>query len=689
MNSIKVKGLEKTNIFKYSMFVLVAVLIAFFTPTGRSNFQFQYAKGKPWQYSLLTAPYDIPIYKSPAQLKHEQDSVRQKVKPVYSHEKEIFLLIEEELKNEYSTRLHDSISVDCYNYLQQALKKIYSRGLIEQEELNELRQKRHLEIRILKGNNVLSKSPITKFYTLREGYKYILEHCPRSINKNTFSKLGLATYLKANILYSKELSEKMIDDELKKISLSSGIIQRGERIIDKGDIVTPYTYNLLNSLAKEEAKRRGTDSLWKRISLRLGTMFCLSTLFLVLAVYLHHFMPRLFLQRKNIAFWLILITFFVGLTAFNEYYELFNRYIIPYVMVIVLMRTFFDSYTALITYVVILLGSAFFVAEPLTFIILQFIAGMVALIFLQNFNSRGKLLSATFLVFMSYSLVYLALTLMQGGEINSSYWIIEVYFAVNFMFLVFTYGLAYAIERVFGYVSNISLVELSDMNSPLIRELSEKAPGTAQHSNQVAILASEAAKEIGANAPLVHTAALYHDIGKLRNPSYFTENQGTNNPHNLLPYKESAAIIIRHVTDGIALAQKHKLPNTIIDFIRTHHGTSVTRYFYYNYCNEHPDEEVDKSAFQYPGPNPWTKEQGILMLADAVEASSRSLPEHTEDGIRTLMEKVVDSIVSEGLLNDTPLTFNDIKRIKVIFFNKLKTMYHSRISYPEQNEATS
>ncbi len=686
MNSTNFKGLKQTDIFKYVMFVLVAVLITFLTPTGRSNFQYQFAMGKPWQYSLLTAPYDIPIYKSSAKINHEKDSVRQSVIPIYTLEEDVELLMLEELQSEYTTSLKDLISLECYNYIKATLHKFYKQGLIEQTDLSSLRQSGHLEVRLLSQGNVLRKSPITKFYTLREAYQYITEYCPKNIDKSELTKIKLANYLKTNLFYSQELTEKMIDDELRKISLSSGIIQRGERIIDKGDIVTHYTYELLNSLVKEEAKRTGTDTLWKRFVLRLGTMLCLSILFLVLAVYLHHFMPTLFRQTKNITFWLSLITVFVALTAYNEYYDLFNRYIVPYVMVIILMRTFFDSYTALIVYIVVLLASAFFVADPLSFILLEFIAGMVALLVLQNFSSRNKLLNATFLVFITYTLLFLALTLMQGGEINSSYWLIEAYFGVNFMFLVFSYGLADAIERLFGYVSNVSLVELSDMNSPLLRELSEKAPGTAQHSQQVAILASEAAKVIGANAPLVRTGALYHDIGKLKNPSYFTENQGINNPHNLLPYKESAAIIVRHVTDGIALAQKHKLPNRIIEFIQTHHGKSVTRYFYYSYCNEHPDENVDKSAFQYPGPNPWTKEQGILMLADAVEASSRSLPEHTEEGIQTLMEKVVDGIVSEGLLEDTPLTFNDIKRIKKVFFEKLKTMYHSRIAYPEKND---
>ncbi len=686
MNSTKFKGLKQTDIFKYLMFVLVAVLITFLTPTGRNNFQYQFAMGKPWQYSLLTAPYDIPIYKSSAKLNQEKDSVRQRVIPVYNFEEDIEFLMLEELKNEYTTSLKDSISVDCYSYLKATLHKFYSRGLIEQADLSNLRQDKHLEVRLLNQGNVLHKSPITKFYTLREAYQYIIEHCPQNVEQDNLAKINLANYLKTNVFYNKELSEKMIDDELRKISLSSGIVQRGERIIDKGDIVTRYTYTLLNSLVKEEAKRTGTDTLWKRFTLRLGTMLCLSALLLVLAIYLHHFMPRLFCQMKNITFWLSLITIFIVLTAYNEYYDWFNPYIIPYVMVVILMRTFFDSYTALIVYVVVLLASAFFVADPLKFILLEFLAGMVALLVLKNFSSRNKLLNATFLVFITYSLVFLALTLMQGGKIDSSYWIIEAYFGVNFMFLVFSYGLADAIERLFGYVSNVSLVELSDMNSPLLRELSEKAPGTAQHSQQVAILASEAAEVIGANAPLVRTGALYHDIGKVKNPSYFTENQGTNNPHKLLPYKESALIIIRHITDGIALAQKNKLPNTIIDFIRTHHGRGFTKYFYYNYCNEHPDEEVNKADFQYPGPNPWTREQGILMLADAVEASSRSLPEHTEDGIRSLMEKVVDSIVSDGLLDDTPLTFKDIKTIKQVFFDKLKTMYHSRIAYPEKKD---
>ncbi len=682
---LKIKKIRRADVFKYLAFVLVAILIVFFTPTGRNNFQYKYSKGKPWQYALLTAPYDFPIYKNQAMLNHERDSVKNAVKPIYNYQEDILVMMLEELKDEYHSHLKNVLSYNSYFYLRNKIRLLYKRGLIDKNDLAELRRNNHLEIRLLEKNNLLKNIPISKFYTLKESYEYILDNCPKEINTDELRKIDFSIFLKPNISYNEELSKKMIDDELKKVSLSSGIVQQGERIINKGDIVTPYTYNLLNSLSKEERKRTGTDSFWKLFSLRLGTILSLGLLFLVLAIYLHRFMPLLFRNWKNITFWLIVLVLFVGMTAFNEYYELFNRYIIPYVMIVILMRTFFDSYTALIIYVTMILGSAFFVAEPLMFILLEFIAGMVALLVLQNLSSRGRLLSAAFLVFITYSIVHLSLSVMQGHPINSSYWIIEAYFGVNFIFLVFTYGLAFAIERMFGYVSNVSLVELSDMNAPLLRELSEKAPGTAQHSLQVSILATEAAEEIGANVPLIRAGALYHDIGKLKNPSYFTENQGKNNPHNLLPYKESAEIIIRHIPDGIVLAQKHNLPNSIIDFIRTHHGTSVTRYFYYNYCNEHPNEEVDKSDFQYPGPNPWTREQGILMLADAVEASSRSLPEHTEEGIRELMEKVVDTIVGEGLLNDTPLTFKDIKKIKEIFFEKLKIIYHSRISYPEKN----
>lgn len=405
---------------------------------------------------------------------------------------------------------------------------------------------------------------------------------------------------------------------------------------------------------------------------------------LILSLYLSHLVRRYSPSQKNNLLILISIAVFTLLTSITTYKSWIDVYVIPYVMVVILLRIFLDSYTALLSFIVTILLSALFVTDPLSFILIQLLAGMGALVSLQKLKNRGKMIRAAFIVYLIYSLTYLGMFLIADGEFSKSFGTMYLYFGINLIFLTFTYVLSAVIERLFGFVSNVSLVELGDIDTPLLRELSEVAPGTFQHSIQVSILAAEATDRIGGDVSLARIGALYHDIGKIIDTEYFTENQGGVNPHGALSPKESADIIIRHVTNGIALAQKHNLPTPIIDFIRTHHADGLVKYFYTVYCNEHLGEEVDITSFQYPGPKPFTREQGILMLADSTEASSRSLKEYTVETITSHVNRIVDGIIAEGHLNDTPLTFKDIQVIKEVFISKLKTMYHTRISYPNK-----
>ncbi|MDO4708042.1 MAG: HDIG domain-containing protein [Porphyromonadaceae bacterium] len=669
------------NLRIISSFALLALIITLIAPQEK-GFQYQFSKGKPWQYDLLTAPYDFPIYKAEQRIKAEQDSIRQNIKPVYTLDKDLEGFMLSELKDDYERKMHQTVPRPYYIYVVEQMRKLYRRGLIDANQLAELRKQGKLEISLLGQDNVMERVPITRFYTLGEAYDLLFDHLPQELDRSTLSTMGLSHYLRDNILYNEELTNQILERDLSTLSSSVGMIQRGERIIDKGEIVTPYTYSLLRSLALEQAQRTGTSL--QTIGTSIGIFLSLGLLFFVLALYLIFFFPSFTSERKNILFLLISLGLFIGFTALNAQYELVHIYVVPFVMATILIRTFFDSNIALISHIVCVFGSAIFTPDPLSFILMQSVAGFVALIAMQNLSSRAQLIRTAFLVYVTYIVMSTSTAIMTQGEVSDNHWLPSLYFAINLVFLMFAYVLAFLVEKTFGYVSNVSLVELSDINTPLLRELSEVAPGTFQHSLQVSILATEAASKVGGDVQLIRTGALYHDIGKIKNPSYFTENQGENNPHRLLPCKESAQIIIRHVSDGIALAQKHNLPEQIIDFIRTHHGMGMTRYFYNTYCNEHPHEEVDPTPYTYPGPNPRTKEQGILMLSDAVEASSRSLKEYTEEGIRGLLERIVDGIVSEGLLNDTPLTFRDIKTIKDVFFVKLKTMYHARISYPEK-----
>ncbi|WP_329904914.1 HDIG domain-containing metalloprotein [Porphyromonas pogonae] len=683
ISNISDKFKASKNIKALVSLLLVAVIVTALSP-GKKGFKYQFNKGKPWQYELITAPYDFPIYKTEAVIQAERDSIKENIKPVYNYDSKVG----EAMISAWKVQCKEDgvpkkLSYQYLSYIETTLRKLYSRGLITNEEQDKLRSENHLEVSLIGEDNTLQDQPITRFYTLKEAYDMMFEGLPAHLDKEELTRMDLSRFLKTNINYNKELTDNLIQDELSNLSLSTGIVQSGERIIGRGEIVDSYTYNILRSLKQVYEEKSGGDT--QRHVVYIG-IFLLSVFILfTLWVHLVFFSPQFIGVVKNGLFLAAAILTFTVLTELVVSYGWFDLYIIPYAVMPVIMRTFFDSRTAFVSHVSCILLSSIFVSDPLQFIILQVIAGMVALSGLQRLSSRWYLIRTTFLVFVSYIIIFLCLILMRNGALDKEIWPMVLNFAINLIFLMFSYVLVYIIEKVFGYVSNISLVELSDINTPLLRQLSEEAPGTFQHSLQVSILATEAASKVGADVQLIRTGALYHDIGKMKNPMYFTENQGVINPHATLPYDESARIIIRHVTDGIALAQKYNLPDAVIDFIRTHHGRGQAKYFYTSYYNEHPDEKIDVENFTYPGPNPFSKETGILMLADAVEASSRSLKEHTEEGIKTLIDKIVDNIISEGLLNDTPLTFHDIQIIKNVFYQKLKTMYHSRITYPEKN----
>ena len=371
------------------------------------------------------------------------------------------------------------------------------------------------------------------------------------------------------------------------------------------------------------------------------------------------------------------------LTELCVTYALFNVYILPFAIVPIVVRTFFDSRTALFTHLIIVLICSLMVPFPHEFLLLQTIAGMVVTFSLRNLSERSQLIRCAFFIFLSYAICYMSLTLFQEANLNKINWMMMLYFGINFILVMFTYVLVYMLEKTFGYVSDITLVELSNINNPILKKLSETCPGTFQHSLQVSILASEAAAKIGANAQLVRTGALYHDIGKMSNPVFFTENQSSVNPHNQLSFDQSAQIIISHVTEGVKIAEKALLPKAVISFIRTHHGRGKAKYFYNSFKNQYPDKPINDELFTYPGPNHFSKETAVLMMADSVEAASRSLKEHTEESISALVNKIIDGQIADGLLKSAPLTFKDVETIKSVFVDKLKTMFHTRISYPD------
>ncbi|KGN96360.1 hydrolase [Porphyromonas crevioricanis] len=658
-----------------------ALLITLLAPSEQ-KFKYTFFEGKPWAYDLLTAPYDIPILKTKEAIKEEQDSLCERQLPYYNLRMDLLDTALEHWKNEFKERYAKQLPPAYYSYVEKQLNELYHNGMMDEAEKENLRANGKLEVMLSNSETkVAERTPISYFYTLKEAYYKIIDGTPEQLSKEVINSFDLSSLLRVNVAFNSDMSSNVMDEELRKISVSTGIVQTGERIVDKGEIVDARIYNVLNSFKIEYQSRAAVSD---RIVISLATFALIAMFFIAFWLYLWIFRVHFLAHRRNVILFVSLLLFLVVMTVINIRLDLFNLYIIPFAILPLVVRTFFDSRTALFAHIVCVLSAALFVPFQYEFIVLQMLAGMTGIFSLRSLRSRVDLIRATFLIFVTYLLTYFALAFWQHGGLTADNWTHIIYFGINLIFLTFSYLLIYIIERLFGYVSIISLVELGDMNSPLLKELSERAPGTFQHSFQVSILATEAAIKIDADAALTRTGALYHDIGKMRNPQYFTENQGGSNPHESLSYDESARIIIRHVTDGIAMAQKYKLPDQVIDFIRTHHGEGKTKYFYNSYCNEHPGIEVDPAPFTYPGPNPFSKETAIVMMADAVEASSRSLKEYTEENIRNLIDRIVDSIVEEGLLSDAPITFRDIKKAKEVFYEKLKTIYHTRIAYPEK-----
>ncbi len=685
MQTKKKKIRIKTKIFVPLVFIIAALFITYFFPR-QGSFKYNFNEGRPWQYGLLTAPFDFPVYKPTAQLKAEQDSILEFYEPYFVVDEEIpqSALAEFDADANLKARLSE-LAPEYKLYVRKKLNEVYNNGIMRSEDYDRIYKSRTQTLRIKKGN-VAESRKVESFFTIRSAYEKVLNDVPANIDANILKVANINEYIQENVLYDAATSEKAQNEFIQQVDISHGMVQRGQRIIDQGEIVGPQTYNILSSLKRVTEEQSGgtTRNNW----MLLGQFMLISFMLGSFYIFLLYFRPAEYRNRKHVTFMVLLISFFTLLTAVTIRFELFSIYIIPYAIVTILIRTFIDSRTALFASLTTIIMSALMVSFPFEFIVIQIAAAMVSIFMLKELSERSQLIKSSFFILLTYILVYIGLELYQEGNIKEINWVILVYFLINFIFIMFSYSLVYLVEKSFGFISGVSLIELSNINKPLLKELSEKAPGTFQHSLQVSNLAMAAAAKLGANASLIRTGALYHDIGKMANPAFFTENQVPGmNPHAGLPFEESARIIINHVKDGLKIAQKHNVPQQIIDFIETHHGTSMPKYFYISWKNANPGKEANEADFRYPGPNPFSKETAIMMMADAVEASSRSLSEYSEEALRNLIDKIIDSQVAEGYFKLAPITFKDIQTVKDVFVEKLATMYHSRIAYPELKQS--
>lgn len=670
----------KNLIYKSLIFIATVSVIVYFLPNeGKFNYQFDI--NKPWKYGLLQASFDFPIYKNDIQVQKEQDSILADYQPYFQIDKEAEKNVLTKLKEDYNKTLRHSLpGTDYVRYIERTLKALYEDGIIAGNDLKRMEEDSIIAIRLV-DKNVATSRFIDQLYTVKEAYEYLLNADTAHYKKKILQQCNLNDYITPNLVYDEEKSEAAQKDLLSNISWANGFVLNGQKIIDRGEIVDEQTYNILESLRKEWEKR--SDSVQEKRLTLAGQILYVGIFLFCFMAYLELFRADYYERKGTLTLLFALIVFFPVLSSIMVEQNLSSIYVVPFAMIPIIVRVFLDSRTAFMAHVTIILLCSITLRFPHEFILLQVVAGMVAIYSLRELSQRSQLLRTALVVFISYALLYFAFELIHEDDLTKLNTRMYIYFMINGILLLFAYPLLFLLEKIFGFTSDVTLVELSNINNSLLREMSEVAPGTFQHSLQMANLAAAAANKIGGKSQLVRTGALYHDIGKMVNPAFFTENQSGVNPHKSLSYEQSAQVIISHITDGLKLAEKHNLPKVIKDFISTHHGRGLTKYFYISYKNEHPDEEVDQEKFRYPGPNPFTKEQAVLMMADSVEAASRSLPEYTEESISTLVDKIIDTQVSEGYFKECPITFKDIATVKALFKEKLKTMYHTRISYPE------
>lgn len=627
----------RTSLQVLSLAALAALAI-YLAPKYSNPFKYHFEEGQPWGYGLVTAEFDFPIYKTEAQLNQEYAEVLKNYTPCYTIDPA-------------------ASQSDIY--------------VISLDEFERISQSQTPRISIL-NNRVATTVDINSVYTPKTAYQ--LKH----------------KELAPNLLFDSITSANLHQSLLSAVSLTHGMVQAGEKIIDTGEIVTTDSYQLLVSLRramedKDVSKRQSLYSI-------VGISVCIVLLLLLFFLYLYTYRRKLLDNLRHILFFSILMAIIISVAFLVlQYAPIGYIYLIPFAWCPIIARVFYDSRTAIFVHLITVFLVSLVVPAPYIFLFVQALTGIIAVISLRDMTQRAQLAKTAAFIFLSYVVLYTAATMIISGSITDVEYRYYFYFIINAVLVICSYGLIFLFERGFGLVSNITLVELTNVNSNLMLEFAEKAPGTFQHSLQVSNLATEAAKRIGAKVLLVRTGALYHDIGKMSHPEYFIENQTGMNPLQSMPYAEAAKVIINHVEEGERIARKHHLPELIIHFIRSHHGTSVTRYFYNTAVNAAISKgktaaDVNKNDYAYPGPKPSTKEAAILMMADAIEARSRSLNELTEQSIAEMVDQMIDLQVADGQFSETVLSFKDLEDIRAVFKQKLIEINHHRITYPTIDE---
>ena len=679
------------DIIRYTFILLIVILISYLFPKY-GKFRYEFEVGKPWKYETLFAPFDFGIQKSDVELQNEQEKLREEFAPYYR----LDTLIVAQQKQSFAKQFNDKLAlrrklksdtlprVDSTRHMELGLailEKFYTKGIISIESEDQANPGKL--INVLKRDNIAEKKRLSDFYTIRDAYEEMRDITVnrRGIVEDFLDPL-LEDAIKYNITYDKATTQKYLEEALSNISPTRGGVLESEKIIMEGDIVTEAKYQVLMSYKQEESNRTISDQKSRMIF--IGNILLTLLVITIFVIFVRVFSPEVFFSNQKLFFVLAVITIMVGIVSSLVKTEINILYAIPFCIVPIIFRTFFGARLALHAHLTLVLLISFIVPLGIEYTFLQLVAGMVAIFTTIRAYYWSQFFASNAYILITYLVGFLATSLIQSGSMSEIKLANMGMLTLNVLLTLLAYPLIPVFEKLFGFVSEITLLELSDINKPLLKDLSLKAPGTFHHSLSVANLAEAATSEIGGNSLLVKVGALYHDVGKMDQPTYFIENQHADvNPHDDLPYEESARIIIGHVKKGVEKAKKTNLPDILIDFIRTHHGTTRVEYFYQSYIKNFPEEKISEEVFRYPGPLPYSKETAVLMMADSCEAASRSLKNPTNEDIDNLVERLVNNKIEQNQFVNADITFKEISIVKKVLKKMLHSMYHVRIAYPE------
>lgn len=677
--------LSRRSFLTVACTLLVSVVTLIYFLPRESKFGYVYELNKPWHYPQLIASYDFVIYKTDDEVKRERDSVVRQFVPYYRVDS---LVAEKQiaaLRKDFYAGKFRGVPVYYLPRLVENLRQIYARGILDVSDYEGFLKGDSHVLRLIRGQEATT-GEVENFFTIRTAYDYLLNRDRGALSQEALRECNLNDYLAVNVKNDTAKNRLELQSELSQVSDNIGMVQSGQLVIDRGQIVNAEHVRILNSLKKESEQRMDPSrGYWFIFA---GQVIFVILLISLLFTYLKLFRRDYFSSPHSVLLLFSFVTVFPVITYLMMAHHFYSVYLVPYALIPIFVRIFMDSRTSFMAVVTSSLLSALSLHSPFEFVLWQIVTGATVIYSLRELTERSQLLRTVLAVVVVGLVISIGYDLSQGLNGDAFDRSRIVYMIIGGILLLFAYPLMYFVEKLFGFTSSVTLVELTNTNNPILRKMSKVAQGTFNHSMQVSNLAAEVADKIGAKAQLARTGALYHDIGKVLNPAFFTENQSGVNPHDTISEERSAQIIINHVTDGLRLAEKYHLPQVIKEFIRTHHGTGLVKYFYIQYCNKHVGETVDEEAFRYPGPNPQTREQAVVMMCDSVEAASRSLKEYTEESITQLVNRIVDSQLAEGHFKECPITFRDIADAKRTLIDSLKTIYHTRISYPEIKKPT-